>query len=223
MKLFVPHIVNAIPFRKELIHSMWAHGSFFVGLLLFVLISPQAPFRAEKYISVNLKNLGGTPGGSPGLSPPSVNKPSQTVVPVKPPSQKPEIKKEPVKQKVTPPTPPQQKVQKLTPKAPVQQKIVPPQTKPQPKTPSLSERLKNRFEEVKGVETTKKFVEPQKFVEAKQTASASPLCGTRRMVRNTKKPDRISNTDVCSRYGNRNRIWRRKSIPFCLVFRDDSK
>lgn len=177
MKIFIHHnILDLFPFWKELIRSVWGHGFLFIGLVLFTLLRPQAPFRSEKYISVNLRNLGGSVGPSTGG--PSLQKPAQMIAPVKPPAPQ-EIKKETlsqpkVQQKITPPpTPPQQKVQKLTPKAPTQQKIAPPVAKPQSKTPSLSQRLKNRFEEVQSVQSTKKFVEPQQFVEAKQATPAS--------------------------------------------------
>lgn len=150
--------------QKELIQSASGHGLFLAGLFLFMIVTSQTSYRHDRFVTVQLKNLGGLsgPAGSGlNVTPPKMNpSPAQ---PVSKPAPVTAPKKESVPQ---PPT------QKIPPKTlapakpqPVKPSAVKTQTpgKAQTKIPSLSERLKNRLTEVKNPPSTGKFIEPQKW------------------------------------------------------------
>ncbi|MBI1884628.1 MAG: TonB family protein [Chlamydiae bacterium] len=157
------------PLKKELIKSMYGHGGLLIAILLFSLFQPHMPFRHEKYFTVNLRSLGGSPGPltAPGPKSSVLNSPTAPTItktaPITPPT-KPQTQKvltpaaptkPPTKPVVQQPTPP--KVQTLKPQAKTLTKPVP---KTESKTPSLSERLKKRLEEVKSPEVASRFKEP---------------------------------------------------------------
>jgi len=153
---------HSLGLRKELVQSLSGHGIVLTGIFLFTLLSSHVTFKQEKYVSVNLRNLGSSFGPGTG-SGPAVQPKKTELPPVKkaapPVTQAPVKKQAPVQPQVkkAPPPTSQPKVQKLAPKAVEQPKTA----KPSP--PSLTDKLKNRLAEVKTLKSSGKFVEAKNF------------------------------------------------------------
>ncbi len=169
--MFYPRFLDR-NIQKELIQSFSGHGIFLVGLFIFMIATSQTTYRHDKFVTVQLKSLGGTNGSGGGQA--GSLTPKTIPSPVKPVVKTPTI---PTPKKETPPQP---KVEKAPPKTPAPSKPqnakpnITPAPKPsasQNKMPSLSDRLKNRLTEVKSASNNAKFVEPQKWAPASQPTS----------------------------------------------------